>query len=312
MTLDRSRLRAMSSAIRPRRPTGSKLAVLAVLVVLGFDRESAFAQTLNLGNAGSDGFFAVANSNTGGGDFNFSNTVDEGGATLGAGTFLGGSGTIVGNLIADPSATNTGVNVLGTSGSSPSLGTYIAGLGVTATTVANTAAGWSSSGANVLTPTLSGSNYQFTGSSSNSGDNVINVNSSTGLLALTNATITLSATSPNEQFVFNITGRMSWTNVTVVLNGVSSNNVFYNVISGNIGINSGSNLSGVILNVISGSGMSIDNSIVNGAIVSDGFVDMANSVIAPELPTAAMAGFVSIAVLGHAVFAQKRRRLRNA
>jgi len=272
---------------------------------------SSVAQTLNLGNAGADGFFAVYNANlyneTGGvlgtGSFNFSNSTDLGGGTLGAYTSVGGfNSTVVGSLAYDPSASiGSGVNILGTTNSSAAIGTYIAGLGQTAINTATTAQGWSTSGASAPNATVNGSNYQFTGSS---GNNVITIKGTTnsGLLSLSNSTITLTGTS-SEQFVFNITAAphtgVTWSNVTVVLNGVSVSNVFYNFISGGngIGINS-SNLTGTVLNVITGSSMSIDNSIVNGAVVSDGFVDVANSVIAPELPTIMMAGVVCLILLG--------------
>jgi hypothetical protein len=281
------------------------VAILALALALGGSSPCS-AQTLNLGQAGNDGLFAVANSNTGGGDFNFSNSIDLGGAALGAGTYLGGSGTIVGNLSHDPTAQYSGVHILGNISSTSSLG----GAAQTAMNVANTAAGWSASGANVLSPSVNGNNYQFTGSSSNSGNNVITINSLTnsGLLNLSNGgnyTITLNGNS-TEQFVFNITGRTTWTNVTVILNGVSANNVFYNFISGNVGLNS-SVLSGTVLNVINGTSMSIDNSMIKGAIVSDGFVDMANSTIAPELPTIMMAGIACLFLLGKAGLDCRRR-----
>jgi hypothetical protein len=306
----RSELRTAGFVFLSDRASGWGFAVLAVVSLVASAPSSTFAQTLNLGQAGNDGLFAVYNSNTGGGDFNFSNSVDVGGATLGASSYIGGSGTIVGNLIADPTAANGGVTVLGTS--NYNLGTYIAGLGQTAINTATTAQSWSTSGANVLSPTVSGNNYTFSGSSSNSGNNVITINGTTnaGLLNLNTAgssyTITLTGTS-TEQFVFNITGRLTWTNVTVILNGVSASNVFYNFISGNDGINS-SNLSGTVMNVINGTSMSIDNSVINGAVVSDGFVDLSNSVIAPELPTIMMAGITCLFLLGK-VGLDCRRRL---
>ena len=280
------------------------MAAVAMAVALGAPSPCS-AQTLNLGQAGADGFFAVANTNTGGGDFNFSNSTDLGGAMLGAGTYLGGSGTIVGSLSSDPTAQYSGVNVLG----GTSVNSGLAGLGQTAINVANTAAGWSTSGANVLSNQGNGNSYVFNGSSSNSGNNVITINSTTnsGLLNLNsgNYTITLNGTS-NEQFVFNITGRTTWTNVHVILNGVSASNVFYNFISGNDGINN-STLWGTVLNVINGTSMSIDNSTIAGAVVSDGFVDLANSTIAPELPTIMMAGIACLFLLGKAGLDCRRR-----
>lgn len=276
------------------------MAVVAMAVALAAPSLCS-AQTLNLGQAGNDGFFAVANSNTGGGDFNFSNSTDLGGAALGAGTYLSGQGTIVGSLSADPTATfnvNQGpssINVLGSVSSNSGLG----GLGQTAINVANTAAGWNSSNANVLSNQGNGNNYVFNGSSSNSGNNVINIGSLTG------ATITLNGTS-TEQFVFNFTGRTTLTDVTVILHGVSLSNVFYNFISGNVGINS-SNLSGNVLDVINGTSMSIDNSVINGSVVSDGFVDMANSTIAPELPTIMMAAIACLVLSGKAGLDCRRR-----
>jgi hypothetical protein len=44
--------------------------------------------------------------------------------------------------------------------------------------------------------------------------------------------------------------------------------------------------------------MSIDNSTINGAVVSDGFADLANSVITPELPTIMVAGMAALLLLG--------------
>jgi hypothetical protein len=183
----------------------------------------------------------------------------------------------------------------------------LAGAGQTAMNVANTAAGWNAFNANALT-VGSGPNYQLTGSTNHSGDNVININSFTNsaFLNLSNATITLNGTSA-EQFVFNFTGRTTWNNVHVILNGVSVGNVFYNFISGNVGINSGSNLSGTVLNLVNGTSMSIDNSTIQGAVVSDGFVDMANSVIAPELPTIMMPAIACLFLLGKIGFDCRRR-----
>jgi hypothetical protein len=284
-------------------PAISRFVAILALALALVSPSPCSAQTLNLGTAGNDGFFAVYNSSTGAaGDFNFSNSTDLGGAALGAYTSLGGSGTIVGSLSADPTASyvvNQGgplaLNVLGSISSNSGLGA----AGQTAINVATTAAGWNSSNANVLTNQGSANSYVFNGSSSNSGNNVINIGSLTG------ATITLNGTS-TEQFVFNFTGRTTLTGVNVILNGVSVSNVFYNFISGNVGINS-SNLSGTVLNVINGTSMSIDNSVIKGAVVSDGFVDMANSTIAPELPTIMMAGIACLFLLGKAGLDYRRK-----
>jgi hypothetical protein len=304
-----------------------RLVALAIVAAALFAPSPSFAQTLNLGNAGGDGLFAVYNDSlynqssgfTGVGSFNFSNSTDMGGAMLGAGTSLGGVGTVFGSLSADPTASvDPTVNVLGGTFSNSGVGAYIAGLGQTAINVATAAENLVTSGqnqnANGLTATVNGSNYTFTGSIANSGVNVINVNLASGLLKLTNATITLTGSS-TEKFVFNITGSSThpwtWNDVKVVLNGVSGGNVFYNIISsggGTYGINSGSDLSGTVLNVLGGVSMSIDNSTIEGAVISAGSIDMANSIIAPELPTAAMAGLVSVAVFGHAAFSRRRRR----
>jgi hypothetical protein len=267
------------------------------------------AQTLDLGQAGGFGVFAVSDPISGNtGDFNFSQTTVDGRVALGASTFLGGQGTIYGSVSQDPTASFSGVAVLGSINSSSSLGTYLSQLGQTVMNTATTAQGWNSANANQLTPTIvNGNNYEFTGSTAHSGQNVITINSNTnsGLLNLSNATITINGTS-SEQFVFNFTGRTTLTDVNVVLNGVSLSNVFYNFISGNVGINS-SKLDGTVLDVINGTSMSVDNSTIHGAIMSDGFVDMANSVVAPEIPSIMVAGLGCLIVLGNAGLKRLRR-----
>jgi hypothetical protein len=253
--------------------------------------------------------FAVSDPISGNaGDFNFSQSTVDGSVALGAFTYLGGQGTIHGSVYQAPTASFSGVSVLGSINSSNGLGTYLSQLGQTVMNTATTAEHWNGANANQLTPTIvNGNNYEFTGSAAHSGQNVITINSFTnsGLLNLSNATITINGTS-SEQFVFNFTGRTTLTDVNVVLNGVSLSNVFYNFISGNVGINS-SKLEGTVLDVINGTSMSVDNSTIHGAIMSDGFVDMANSVVAPEMPSIMVAGLGCLIVLGNAGLKRLRR-----
>jgi hypothetical protein len=294
------------------RWTPAVLALIASASILAAP-SAASAQTLSLGDASGFEAFAVSNATTGAaGDFNFSNSTTDGSVALGANTYLGGAGTINGNLYADQSASYSGVNVMG-SIITQGMGSYLSTLSQNVINTATAASGWNSSNANALTASVSGTNYQFTGGSGHNGDNVITVNSTTNSALLnlsssgTSYTITINGTA-TEQFVFNITGHTTWTNVTVVLNGVNSSNVFFNFLSGNDGINS-SAIAGNILNVINGTSMSIDNSTIDGSVMSTGFVDLANTVIAPEFPTVMMAGVASLIVLGRAGLKWRRGRV---
>ncbi len=286
-----------------------------IALAVGFTPSSrCSAQTIDLGQAAGFAAFAVSDSNSGNtGDFIFSSSTVYGSAALGAGSSLTGIGTIMGNLAQDPSASFSGVNVMGTTSSSNAMGAYLAPLSQTVMNAATTAQNALSNGANQATVSGSNFNYNISGSA---GLNVITVNSGTnsGLLgsSLGTTTITINANgNSNEQFVFNFTGRTTLTNVNVVLTGgASAGNIFYNFISGNVGIVS-SDLQGNVLDVINGTSMSIDNSTIMGSVMSDGFVDAANSVLAPELPTIITAGLACVFVLGMAGRNLSRRGIRT-
>ncbi len=276
------------------------------------------AQTLNLGGAGDFGLFGVYDANVGsatliGGPANIVGSVG-----LDAGSSLSGTTSITDTLYLnnDPSpavgaASYTGS---GTPGggvvTGAQINTALGQASLQAINVATTAASWTnSSSANQLTV----SNNLVTLSSLNSGQNVVTVNTTTnaGLLSMSNGTLTINGTA-GEQVVFNFTGphTTTWTNINVVLTGgITAQNVFFNFIGGSAGIVGGT-INGNILDVVNGTSMSLDNGVViNGSVISDGFVDMGNAMITPELPTIVMAGLASLLVVIPAGFSRLRRRL---
>ncbi len=269
------------------------------------------AQTLSLGSAGGFGLFGAYNADTGssatliGGPVNIIGNVG-----LDAGSSLSGTTSISGALYMNSDPTSY------TGSGTPGGGTFT-GAGVdtslsqasqTAINAATTAASWTgSSGANQLTV----SNNSVTLSAANSGQNVVTVNASNnaGLLNLNNTTLTING-SANEQVVFNFTGprTTTWTNVNIVLQGIGANNVFFNFIGGNVGI-VGGKINGNLLDVVNGTSMSLDGGVlINGSVISDGFVNMGNAVITPELPTILMAGLAGLLVVVPAGFRRLRRR----
>jgi hypothetical protein len=177
-----------------------------------------------------------------------------------------------------------------------------------AISTANTAASWTnSSNANQLTVT----NNSVTLSSVNSGQNVVTVNTTTnsGLMNLYNVPLNIYG-GAGEQVVFNFTGSrtVTWTNVNVVLHGISANNVFFNFIGGNAGIVGGT-INGNVLDLVKGTSLILGQGVViNGSVVSDGFVGMGNAVITPEMPTILMGGLAALLVAVPAGISRLRRR----
>jgi hypothetical protein len=299
-----------------RRPHGL---TAAVALALAFAAPSlCSAQTLSLGNAGDFGLFGAYNANTGSSGYLIGGPATiNGNVGLDAGSAFTGTTSITGAIYLnnDPSPS---VGPASYTGSGTPGGGFVTG-GITnsflsqgsqaAINAATTAQSWTgASNANHLTV----SNNSVTLSSANSGQNVVTVNTSTNssLLNLSNATLNIYGGS-NEQVVFNFTGPHSttWTNVNVVLHGISASNVFFNFIGGNVGIVGGT-INGNILDVVNGTSMSLDNGVViNGSVVSDGFVDMGNAVITPELPTILMPSIAGLLIAIPAGICRLRRRL---
>ncbi len=290
----------------------NRLPVLIALALALASPPICSAQTLSLGSAGQFNLFGAYNAATGAsGDFNGGPAMIIGGVGLDANSYLGGSTTIMGAVYESQSgATYAGSGTPGggiVTGAGPN--SFLSQGSQTAINTATTAAGLSNN-ASVTDP--NGTSYQVAAGSSYSGSGpiVVAVNSSTNssLLNLSNTTITINGTS-TEQFVFNFSGRTTLTNVNVVLSGgVQASNVFFNFVTGNVGINGGT-INGNILNLVNGTSMSLDQGVVvNGSVVSDGFIDMGNATLVPELPTVMMAGLACLLVVSHGGFNQLRRR----
>jgi hypothetical protein len=319
-------LRTCRVVSRPFRGTHRLTAAVGLVLALAAPSICS-AQTLSLGSAGDFGLFGAYNANADSG-MGSSATLIGGPASISSGVGLdvgssfSGTTSITGALYvnSDPSssagpASYTGSGTPGggvfTGGST---NTFLSQASQQAINAATTAASWTGSlSANQLTV----SNNSVTLSSANSGQNVVTVNSSSsssanyGLANLTNTTLTISG-SAGEQVVFNFVGSklVTWTNVNVVLSGgITASNVFFNFTGGNVGIVGGT-INGNILDVVNGtSSMSLDNGVlINGSVVSDGFVDMGNAVITPEMPTIVMASLAGLLIAVPAGISRLRRR----
>jgi hypothetical protein len=300
------------------------LALAAALVLALAAPSPCWAQTLSLGNAGDFGLFGAYNANTGGSATLIGGPASVYGSVgLDAGSSFSGTTSITGSVYINndpsPSVGPASYSGSGTPGGGIVTGgatnTFLSQGSQAAIQAATTAESWTnSSSANQLTV----SNNSVYLSSAHSGQNVVTVNyatnTNTSLLTLSNVTLNIYG-SANEQVVFNFTGShtVTWTNVTVALYGISAGNVFFNFIGGNVGIVGGA-INGNILDVVNGTSMSLDNGVVvNGSVVSDGFVDMGNAVITtPEMPTVLTAGLATLLVAVPAGFSRLRRRRGTA
>jgi hypothetical protein len=266
------------------------VAILALVLALGSPSPCS-AQTLSLGQAGNYDAFGAYNSSTNAAAtfYSFSSSTDgnvglaSNGASLnGLTTGLNVGGTV---FLQGNSAFNNGT-----------AGLVVTGANLTqanndALAANHTASSWNASNSNILSMSQSGNNYSVTGLSSHSGQNIINITGALG--GSGNYTLNISGSG---QFLFNLSAGASLTDFTVVLNGVSASNVFFNTKGNGVGIG-GSTIYGNILNMNGGS-MSLDSDVIHGSVVSDGFIDMAGTIIAPELPTIMMAGIACLFLLG--------------
>src|SRR5262249_54637819 len=230
--------------------------------------------------------------------FSFNSSIGNS-VGLGATSMISGSMSIGGNLYLDndpPSYTATG-----TIGGSKIYGD-LTKASADAMSAANTAKNLTAN--NSLISNGTGS-YHL---NLNSGLNVVNFSTK---FTATNATIVIKKGTGNEQVVFNFQKGLSFTNVNIVLTGgLTWDNVFFNIVGGNVGWG-GSDISGTILNM-SGGSMSLDNNYIHGSVISDGFIDLSGSIIAPELPTITMAGLACALVLGKVGLVRLRRRRQLA
>jgi hypothetical protein len=275
------------------------------------------AQTLSLGNAGGFGLFGAYNAGAAaniGGVLNVSGGV---GLDANSSLMLGTGSAIQGAFDQSSTAQYWGPTPGGGVTTGSAINTLLAQGSASAFSAASTAASWSGN---------TSFNSQNDSVTLTQQENVVTVNSSTnsGLLTLPSAYsnnttylyINGNGTS-NQQVVFNITGNLWWNNVDVVLNNISASNVFFNFVSGDVNIVGGT-ISGSILDMMNGTSngnqgtnttnMSLDGVVINGSVVTDGFVDMGNAVITPEMPTGLMAGLASLLVAASAGVSRLRRR----
>jgi len=285
-------------------PSCGLIAIVALAVALAAPSPCLGQTQLTLGQAATFDLFVTGPA----GSVYTANSVIDGNVGLGANSSYGGSSTPIGGLVYQDNTTNVSYSSTGpVAGGAPVIGS-LAQASADALSAASHASTWgTTTNANVLS-TFSGSgNLQVNGSTANNGLNVVNFANTASIGANgVNTTITINGTS-TEQFVFNFAKGVTLTETTIVLNGVSAQNVFFNIEGGSFSAIGASTINGNILN-LSGGPMSIDNDVVNGAVISAGFVDMANSVIAPELPTIMMAGLAGLLVLGSAGLNQLRQR----
>jgi hypothetical protein len=312
MLSDHAGLNSLSIPLRRpiiRSRLSRAFVLIAAMAFIHMTSSQSCAQTLNLGAAGGFELFAAYNSSTDdSGTFKSSPTSTIfGHVGLGADGALGGSFAIGGNVYQESTAHNT------TSGTPSPIVTDLSAASQAAVNAAQTAGSWNVLNSNVLTMALSGNNYQVNGSSDFSGRNVINLASNSGGIGSTDGhyTLTINGTA-SEQFVFNVGKNDDFTNVSVVLTGgVTGNNVFFNMVGGSNAFIA-SDITGTILNM-NGKGISLDSgTYIHGAVISDGFVDMGNVIVAPELPTVVMASLAGLVVFGSAGIRRLRKRKQIA
>jgi len=285
-----------------------------VALVLTLAAPSQGYAQISLGAAGGFELFAASNSPSLTGHIYTSQSMIYSNLALAANaTYAGSSTSIGGSVYLDNSAqlTNGQYAATGPVGGAIIVGS-LAQASADALSAANYAASWgTSTPANVLSTFAGVGNFQVNGLTSNNGLNVINFASfaSIGGGGGT-STININATSSNEQFVFNFANGGTLTQTNVVLNGVSASNVFFNVTGGSFSAIGESSINGTVLNM-SGGGMSLDNDYITGSVISNGFVDMSGTVLAPELPTIMMAGLAGLLVFGHAGLNRLRSRSRR-
>ena len=249
------------------------------------------AQTLSLGQAGNYDAFGAYNSSTNNAGifYSFSSTADGSVGLASNGALLNGSttGLNVGGTVflQGHSAFNNGTAGLIVTGANLTQANNDVQLPIRRPQIGTPQI------SNILSMSQSGNNYSVNGLSSHSGQNIINITGALG--GSGNYTLNISGSG---QFLFNLSAGASLTDFTVVLNGVSASNVFFNTTGNGVGIG-GSTIYGNILNMNGGS-MSLDSDVIHGFVVSDGFIDMAGTTIAPELPTIMMAGIACLFLLG--------------
>jgi hypothetical protein len=274
-----------------------------------------FAQ-ISLGAAGGYDIFEAYNGPGMTGNVYASSSTIFGNVGLSANTSYSGYATSIGGTVYEDNAANVSYNPSGPVGGNngvPVIGS-LAQASADALSASKAAAAWgTTTSANVLSTFSGVGNFQVNGSMANGGRNVVNFANFASIGGGSgNTTITINGTS-NEQFVFNFANGGTLTQTTIILNGVSENNVFFNIVGGSFSAIGGSTINGMILNM-GGGGMSIDNDFISGEVVTNGFVDMAGSVIAPEMPTIMMAGLAGLLVFGHAGLnrLRSRRQVRPA
>jgi hypothetical protein len=256
----------------------------------------SFAQTINLGAAGNFELLAVSSGNSP----IVTSSADSisGNVGLGPGTqfnaaapqtYIGGSVYLASGVTGVP---NPAVTIGGSVNRNADLSQAISA----ATLAYNTAKGDTN---NTATVQHSGSSYSITGSAA------VNAYNFTTNPNISGATITITGSS-TQQFVFNFSNGLSMANSTVVLSGVSASNVFFNITGGSTSI-TGTSFSGVLLDGSKGS-VTLLNDVMHGEVIANGSITMANTVMAPELPTSMMAALAGLFMMGSAGVGWLRKR----
>jgi hypothetical protein len=269
-----------------------------------FAPSRGFAQTIDIGAANGFDVLAAYNPTTTDAGYFYSLPTSTVYSNVGLGQYggLDGSFNLRGNLFQDSNSTNTATGSIPTA-----ISADLSAASQAAVSAAATASAWSTSGnTNFLSISQNGSNYRVDGTAGSPKDqNVINVGTGTTIGGATGQyTLTVNGTA-SQQFVFNLGTRVSITDVNMVLTGgVTRNNIFFVNTGSSFSIGN-STISGTILNM-NGKSIFLTGDVVHGAVLSDGSVSLASTVIAPEMPTIMMAGLAGLFVFGHAGFNFRR------